>query len=106
MEKLFTKQNLAARLTEDDSELINDLLTSLGVDTPKTDRMLIMLAVETALSKKKPVEVSKPEDIAKIEQLTKLTESLNLKIDDMQVKLDNVQPEIKEVEKVVEKILK
>ena len=66
------KKNLAVRLTPDDIELINEFLDfyqSQNDEEIKGDRQLFTVILESALSRKKPKEISKKEDLQEIEKL-------------------------------------
>jgi len=74
-----SKPNYAIRLTADDLELFNEFIALHEESTEKelpNIRVAIMAAVESALSKKKPIEVSRKEDLQTIANLTAEVENL------------------------------
>ncbi|MBR6279381.1 MAG: hypothetical protein IKR41_11605 [Bacteroidales bacterium] len=64
------KESISIRLTPDDKELVSEFAALLELPETIQPRQFFVTLLETALSKKRPVEVSKKEDTDKIAQLS------------------------------------
>ena len=91
------KDTITVRLTADDKELIDEFAQIADLEDTISPRLFFIATLEAALSKKKPVEVSKKEDKEQIEKLSSL-------LKDKDVETSKLIAEIQELNAVIEEL--
>lgn len=86
LEKLKNKQNFNSRLNPEiitDIERLAELHFDITGEEIVSDKMLLETALDNALSKRKPVEVSKKQDLERIDFLEKEKEKLHNELEQL-----------------------
>lgn len=95
MEYKAEKKNFNARIAPDDVELLNEFIRIYQTNYPEnelqTDREVFGALLESAISRKKPIEVSRKEDIEKINSLQLENENLKSAVNSLQTENENLK---------------